>query len=105
DAEVGLDEGWGVVDAVAHHGHDPTLLLETSHLRDLVGGKDFGEHLTDADVLGDGGGRGPVVAGDHDDVDAHAREVGNASGGVVLEGVGHGQHAPDLASPGGQDGG
>src|SRR5205807_2761907 len=105
DAEVGLDEGRGVVDAVAHHGHDPALLLKVADGGHLVGGEHLGEDVADADGGGDGVGGGPVVAGDHDDVDAHRGQVGDSGGGVVLEGVGHRQDAADLPIPAGEDGG
>ena len=50
DAEVGLDQGGGVVDAVADHGHHPALLLEAADGGDLVGGEDLGEDVADTDL-------------------------------------------------------
>src|SRR5207237_5947535 len=46
-----------------------------------------------------------VVAGDHDDVDAHGRQVGDGGGGVGLEGVGDRQDAAGGSVPAGEDGG
>ncbi len=43
EAEVGLGEGGGVVDAVADHGDDPALGLQAADDVDLVGGQHLGD--------------------------------------------------------------
>ena len=45
DAEVGLGQGGGVVDAVADHGHDAALGLQPLDDVDLVGGQHLGDHV------------------------------------------------------------
>ena len=94
DADVGgLDRG-GVVHAVAGHGDDVTLLPEGLDEQHLVLGRDASDHADvvdagepllvaergelrpehrlarDAELLGDGGSGGHVVAGDHAHPDA-----------------------------------
>jgi hypothetical protein len=54
EAEVGLGERGGVVDAVADHGHDPALVLQSADDVDLVLGQDLGDDVVDADLGGDG---------------------------------------------------
>src|SRR5205085_4992326 len=104
DAEVGLHEGRRVVDAVADHGHGAAVALEAADHGDLVGGEHFGEDRRDADLAGDRLGGGLVVAGDHDDVDAHGAQVGDRGGGGGLEGGGHGQHPSGRPVPSGEEG-
>ena len=43
DPEVGLDEGGGVVDAVADHGDHPALALQAGDLGRLGAGEDARE--------------------------------------------------------------
>ena len=57
DAEVGLGEGGGVVDAVADHGDDLAVGLQAADDVDLVGGQHLGDHVVDADLVGDVHGR------------------------------------------------
>ena len=57
EAEVGLGERGGVVDAVADHRDDPALVLEAPDDVDLVGGEHLGDHVVDADLGGDGARR------------------------------------------------
>ena len=59
EAEVGLGERGGVVDPVADHGHDPTLVLQAADDGDLVLGQHLGDHVVDADLGGHGPGRAP----------------------------------------------
>ena len=51
DADVGLREGGGVVDAVAGHGDDSSLLLEFADDFEFTFGKDFGFEFGDAEFL------------------------------------------------------
>ena len=59
DAEVGLGERGGVVDAVADHGDGVALGLEALDLGDLVAGQHLGHDPVDADL----GGRPPRRCG------------------------------------------
>ena len=61
-----------VVDAVADHGHHPTLGLQPLHHVQLPGREDLGHHLVDADGRGDRPRRRLVVAGEQDRVEAQA---------------------------------
>ena len=74
DADLGGGERRGVVDAVAGHGDDPPGLLQPGdhgallirkHLRLDIGDPEFPRH---------GIRRGPVVSGQHDDLDAFGRQ-------------------------------
>src|SRR6266511_4857591 len=70
DAEVGLREGGGVVDAVPDHGDPAPGRLQLGDLGGLVAGKDLRDHGVDAQLPGDARRGGPVVAGEHDHLDA-----------------------------------
>src|SRR3546814_11396342 len=63
EAEVGLGEGGGVVDAVTDHGHRAALSLEALDDVDLVLRQHLGDDFVDADLGGDGAGSPLVVAG------------------------------------------
>ena len=99
DADVGLDQRGGVVDAVADHGDACAACLEPADLVGLLSWQDLGEHLCYADLRGDRLGRGPRVAAQHDDVDPHRLEPGDCFGGLGPDGVGDAQHADDLFVP------
>jgi len=92
-----LGEGGGVVDPVADHAHDMALALKAADLGCLVAGKDFSDHPVDARPRGDGFGGAPVVAGEHDDLEAEATQGRDGGDRVVLEGVGHGHDSCRLA--------
>ena len=70
DAHVGLHQGRRVVDAVADHRHELTLPLHLAHLIDLLRRQDLGEDLLNAEVGRDAPRRRPVVASEHDHLDA-----------------------------------
>src|SRR3546814_10724907 len=63
EAEVGLGEGGGVVDAVTDHGHRAALSLEALGAVDLVLRQHLAADVVDADLGGDGAGRPLVVSG------------------------------------------
>src|ERR1035441_2651901 len=65
DADVGLGEGGGVVDAVAGHGDDSSLLLKFADDFELAFGEDFGLEFGDAERAGNSERYDPVVAGEH----------------------------------------
>src|SRR5699024_127521 len=62
-AEVGLGEGGGVVDAVADHRDDLALGLQAGDDVDLVLGQDLGDDLVDTDLGGDPTSNGLIVTG------------------------------------------
>lgn len=95
DAEVGLGEGGGVVEAVADHC-DFALFLEIEDDLDFVLGEGLGDDLVDVGLGGDVVGGAGVVAGDHDGGEAEGFEVGDALGGVGGESVGDGEGSEDL---------
>ena len=82
DTDIGRRQRRGVIDAVAHHGHDLALLLHFLDLRGLVLGKDFGEDRIDAELLRDGIGHRLGVARQHGDLDVPL--VQRAHGRVAL---------------------
>ena len=63
EAEIGLRERRGIVDAVADHRDDAALVLQPADDSGLVLGQDVGDHLGDPHLGGDGAGRRGVVAG------------------------------------------
>ena len=65
DAGVGLGEGAGVVDAVAHHGYAQAALLQGANARQLAGRIESGFDFADSGLAGDGLGGGLRVAGEH----------------------------------------
>ena len=58
DADVGLGQGGCVVDAVSGHGDDSSLLLQALDDLGFALGKDPGFEVGDAQLAGDGLGRG-----------------------------------------------
>ena len=95
EPEVGLGEGWGVVDAVAHHGHHLARLLEAPDLGRLAVGQHVGQHAVDAHLGGDGPGRALVVAGEQDRRKPERPQLGDglAAGGLQPVGQSHEAHA------------
>ena len=71
----------------------------------LVVGQDLGLDPVDAEAAGDGFGGDPVVAGEHDDLDAVGAQRLERLGGGVLDRVGDGDDAGDLAVDADEDGG
>ena len=67
DADVGLGQGRGVVDAVADHRDHVALGLQRRDGVRLARRQDAGDHPVDPDLAGDGLGRPGRVAGQHDD--------------------------------------
>ena len=84
----------GVVDAVAHHRHHPSLLLQPPHRRRLVLGQNLGLELRYAHFPRDGGGGGGVVAGKHHHLQPHPAQLGDGRRRRRLGGVGQGDDAP-----------
>ena len=78
--------------------------LQPADLVGLVLGQHLGQHPAHArpGAAMAAAVRG-VVAGEHDDVDAEAVQGGDRGGGVVLDGVGDGEHPGGPAVDGGQD--
>src|SRR5690606_28827590 len=97
DADVGLRQRRGVVDAVTDHGHDAPLLLERPDLVRLVLGPDPGEHLVDAQLVGHRAGDRLGVTGDHDDLDAQVVQGVDGFAGLLPHLVGDAQGAHDAA--------
>ena len=99
DADVGAGQGGGVVDAVADHG-DLALLHELADDALLAVGQDAGDDLVHARLGADGLRGALVVAGEHDDADAHVAQLANGARAVLLDDVGHGDDAGELAALG-----
>src|SRR6266545_4425551 len=77
DADVGLHEGGGVVDAVADHRHPGPVGLELADQVGFAAGQDPGVHPLDAELAGGVGGGGGIVAGNQDRFDAQAAQLGD----------------------------
>jgi hypothetical protein len=70
EADICTGQRGGVVDAVTDHCDSASPFLEFGHGAVLVLVEDLGEHLVDAELVGDVLGDRVGVAGDHHDVDA-----------------------------------
>ena len=66
EAQVGLGQRGGVVDAVADHRDHAALLLQPAYLGHLALGRHPGDHVVDPDLGRDGPGGALVVAGQQD---------------------------------------
>jgi hypothetical protein len=64
---------------------------------ELVLGQQVAAGVVDADLVGDGARRRPVVAGEHHRDHAERMEVADRLGAVAAHGVGHAEHAQRLA--------
>ena len=61
---MGGGERRGIVDAVAHHGHDGTLVGERMHARELVLREQIGLDLADAGLARHALGRAGMITGE-----------------------------------------
>ena len=97
--DVGLRERGRVVGAVAGHGDEAPALLVLADERELGLGRGLGEVVVDAGLGGDRRGGQRVVAGDHDGLDAHAAQLGEALLDAALDDVLELHDAEDAAPP------
>ena len=98
DAHIGGGQGGGVVDAVAHHGHNVSFPAQAPDFGGFVAGEHFGEDVIviavgDARLGGDGVGGAAIVSGDHRRCDAPVFQSGHHVGGFGFDGVGCGDDA------------
>ena len=105
DADFGGGERRRVVDAVAGHRDDPSGLLQFCDHRALLIGQHFRLDVGDAEAARDGVRRGPVVAGQHDDLDAFGRQRLQRVRRRRLHGIGDGEQPGELAVDGDVDDG
>src|SRR5699024_427243 len=98
-AQVGLGQCWGVVDAVADHRDDLALALESGDDVDLVLGQDLGDDLLDADLGGDPTGHGLVVAGEQDRSETQVLQALDRLGAGGLDSVGDDEDPAGLSVP------
>ena len=78
-------------------------LLQLRHHRALLIGQHFGLDVGDAELPRDGVGRGPVVAGQHDDLDAFGRQRLQRIRRRRLDRIGDGEQPRQLAVDGDVD--
>ena len=71
---VGSGECRRVIDPIACHRNDFTHVAIGFHHVALCLRQDFGPHVVDSQLLRHGSGRGPVIAGDHHNLDAFGVE-------------------------------
>ena len=105
EADIRAGQGWGVIDAIADHGHGLAGGLQVVQDLGFIGGQDFGEDAVDADLAGDGFGGSLIVTGDHGDFEATGLQRGDGGGGCGFESVADGQRAAQLFIDGDQDDG
>ena len=85
NAGVGLGQGGGVVDAVAHHGHAQAALLQGANAGQLACRIKAGFDLGDSRLVGYGRGCGGRVAGQHQHTQPRAPQGGHSLGGIVAQ--------------------
>ena len=105
DADVGGLERGGVVDPVADERHGAALGAELPDGVDLVGGEQPGPEVVDAEMLGDGGRHGCMIAGEHHGPEAAAAQLEEGFPRVFLHRVGDRERAeqpPAGGHPGGR---
>jgi len=78
DGYIRLGQRRRVIGAIPGHGHQTTLLLMFPDQFQLHFGRRLGQKIIHAGLGGDGGGGDAVIAGDHDGLDAHAAQFGEA---------------------------
>src|SRR5699024_9058604 len=98
-AQVGLGQRRGVVDAVADHRDDLPLALQAGDDVDLVLGQNLGDDLLDADLGGDPPGDGLVVASEQDRGEAETLQAGDGLSAGGLDGVGDDEDPAGLSVP------
>src|SRR5699024_5774464 len=96
-ADVGLGQGWGVVDAVADHSDDLALRLQAPDFRGLVFGHDFGHDSGNTNLTGDSRRGVAVITGDHDDLHTPLLQGRNGCRRFFFEGVGDPNHTCSLS--------
>ena len=98
DADIGLGQRRGVVDAVADHRDLLALALQFLDFGGFAARQDLGQHQVDAHLAGDGLGGLLVVAGEHRRPSIPSRcSSAMASSRAVFDGIGHGDHAAHLS--------
>jgi hypothetical protein len=88
DPDVCGCEGGRVVDAVAGHGHDSSLVAQPGHDLALAIGEHLGLHAVDAEPTGDRLGGHLVVTGQHDHVDTGRAQPSEGLGRALLNLIG-----------------
>ena len=97
--DVGLRERRRVVGAVAAHRDQPALRLVLADQLELRFRRGFGEEIIDARFGGDRRGREPVVARDHDGLDAHLAQLRETLADAAFDDVAQlddAEHAPPV---------
>jgi hypothetical protein len=69
NADVGLCQGWSVVDAITNHGNFAAFCLQCRDLFDLVARQQISKYLVDASLLCNCYSGRLVIAGLHGDLE------------------------------------
>ena len=104
-AQVGLRERRGVVDAVPDHGDRPALVLQPADDVHLVARQHLGDHLLDPDLGRHRPRHGLVVAGQQDRGEPEVAQLTDGVRRRRLDRVGHHQDPAGRAVPPDGDGG
>jgi hypothetical protein len=97
DAEIGLGQRGGVVDAVPDHGHASALRLQLAYLGRLLTRQHLRDNVLDSGLSSDRFGGGPVVAGQHPDLKPERPQLCYCFARLGFDGVGHRDQAEWLA--------
>ena len=95
DADIGAGKGRCVVDAVANHGDFLAFVLQTADFALLILWQYFRDDAVGADLLANGFGGFGMVAGEHDDINAHALQFFNGSLAGWLDDIGDSDDAAE----------
>src|SRR6185312_1326107 len=97
DPDVGGCERRSIVDPVAGHCHPAPFFAELLYLRLLLIGQHVCHHFVDAETPRDGFSCTTIVAGQHDDPNAVTVQRLDCAGRTILDRVGDGHEASELA--------
>ena len=100
DADGRSRQRRSVIDAIAGHGHDPSFSLQPADLVRFLIGQYAGDHLTDAELAGDGMRGGRCVASEHDDAQAICAQCAQRCRRAGLDWIGDGEQARRCSGPG-----
>ena len=93
NAHVRGDQGRSIVDAVAHHGHTPSLLLQLLHSLSLVSRQHIRNDPGDSGGFRNGSGGTGIVAGEHNHLESQLLHRLHRCPGVGLQYVCRGNGA------------
>ena len=93
NSDIGRGQRGSVIDTIAGHRNHTAFALESSNDGVFLIGQYVRFYLSNAELAGDGSGRGAIVAGQHDDAHALTAQGVERRHRRRLDRVGHGDDA------------